>query len=291
MSNDFSNIKNLSSKIIKIMNDVRHLRKGGKNKVMNYTFAQEAEVSMMCGEAMCKHGVVMLTSIVDKTTIRHLTLKGTKSFLTTVKIDVTFIDVDSGESFTGSFFGEGSDYGDKGGYKAITGAVKYALLKTFLIGTDDEPERENDLDIMQKEYDDTYYKQKKSENNTNNTNKTSSVELSIEDKKRLTNAKILLHDTLTHDFDSRRSQWLEMYNDLSTLPNDLKNRIFSQLDSAQKENMKKYVGLIKDTISSPARVCSESSDVGSHTVHNYDTESPGGTAGVAVGVPENWISK
>lgn len=38
--------------------------------------------------------------------------------------------------------GEGMDTGDKAIYKAITGAQKYVLMKTFLIPTGDDPELE-----------------------------------------------------------------------------------------------------------------------------------------------------
>jgi len=38
--------------------------------------------------------------------------------------------------------GEGLDAGDKAPYKAMTGALKYALLQSFLLATGDDPEEE-----------------------------------------------------------------------------------------------------------------------------------------------------
>ena len=38
--------------------------------------------------------------------------------------------------------GEGADPGDKAPYKALTGALKYALLQSFLLATGDDPEDE-----------------------------------------------------------------------------------------------------------------------------------------------------
>ena len=38
--------------------------------------------------------------------------------------------------------GEGLDTGDKAPYKAMTGALKYALLQSFLLATGDNPENE-----------------------------------------------------------------------------------------------------------------------------------------------------
>ena len=38
--------------------------------------------------------------------------------------------------------GEGADTGDKAPYKAMTGALKYALLQSFLLASGDDPEDE-----------------------------------------------------------------------------------------------------------------------------------------------------
>ncbi len=53
------------------------------------------------------------------------------------------LDVDSGESHVSTAYGQGQDKGDKGVYKAATGAEKYFLLKTFLIATGDDAEKES----------------------------------------------------------------------------------------------------------------------------------------------------
>ena len=54
----------------------------------------------------------------------------------------TFIDVDTAEEITVKTAGEGLDSGDKAPYKAMTGALKYALLQSFLLATGDDPEDE-----------------------------------------------------------------------------------------------------------------------------------------------------
>jgi hypothetical protein len=64
--------------------------------------------------------------------------------ITRLKLTMGFIDGETGEKESfGPFFAEGADKSDKGSYKAMTGAVKYALLKTFLIPTGDDPEVED----------------------------------------------------------------------------------------------------------------------------------------------------
>ena len=54
----------------------------------------------------------------------------------------TFMDVDTAEEITVKVAGEGLDAGDKAPYKAMTGALKYALLQSFLLATGDDPENE-----------------------------------------------------------------------------------------------------------------------------------------------------
>jgi hypothetical protein len=54
----------------------------------------------------------------------------------------TFADVDSGEEIIAKVAGQGLDAGDKAPYKAMTGALKYALLQSFLLATGDDPEDE-----------------------------------------------------------------------------------------------------------------------------------------------------
>jgi hypothetical protein len=55
----------------------------------------------------------------------------------------TFSDVDSGEEIVAKVAGQGLDPGDKAPYKAMTGALKYALLQSFLLATGEDPEDEH----------------------------------------------------------------------------------------------------------------------------------------------------
>jgi len=59
-----------------------------------------------------------------------------------VVMSYTFSDVDSDEEIVAKVAGQGLDSGDKAPYKAMTGALKYALLQSFLLATGDDPEDE-----------------------------------------------------------------------------------------------------------------------------------------------------
>jgi hypothetical protein len=61
-------------------------------------------------------------------------------------MEFKFIDGETGEELVFHSEGEGQDAGDKGIYKAITGAQKYALMKAFMIPTGDDPEADSGVD-------------------------------------------------------------------------------------------------------------------------------------------------
>ena len=143
MSNSSSKLTNLAAKMILIMKEVEYIKKTGYNQFHGYKYATESDVTSEMSSAMQKHNVFMFSSIISRDCIQYKTRGGKDSFLITVQIQVTFVDVDSGEEFTGQFYGDGSDSDDKGIYKAITGAQKYALMKTFLVETGDDPERDD----------------------------------------------------------------------------------------------------------------------------------------------------
>lgn len=135
-----NNIKNLAVKMVKIMGDVSYIQKSGYNSFHKYRYATDADVALAFSESLKKNKVCMFSSVVERTSQVYQTRGNKNAFLVTVKLDLTFVDADSGESFTVSCYGDGSDADDKAIYKAITGAQKYALLKTFLVATGDDPE-------------------------------------------------------------------------------------------------------------------------------------------------------
>jgi hypothetical protein len=137
-------LKNLAQKMINIMQEVAYIPKTGFNAFHKYRYTTEADVSTALSKALIKHKVFMFSSVLERESKIYQTRTNKEAFLITVKLALTFIDVESGESFTGIFFGDGSDPDDKGLYKAMTGAQKYALMKTFLVATGSDPEQETD---------------------------------------------------------------------------------------------------------------------------------------------------
>lgn len=135
----------LYRKLNKIMEEVGSLDKDKKNTTQGYEYLSESNVKHAIQPLLVKHGVLFKVDLVRSYVDRELTTKmGGTLIKTEAELKYTFIDCDSKEMLEGTFMGSGTDSGDKGIYKAITGAIKYILTSTFLIPTGDDPEDEKD---------------------------------------------------------------------------------------------------------------------------------------------------
>lgn len=137
--------KSLAAALVKVMEAVDYIPKRGFNKTQGYPFAMDADIADKVRTEMAKQGVVMLPRVTAHS-VREIATKSGTAPINTVAMDFTFVHAGSGEAFTISTIGEGMDYGDKGVYKAMTGATKYALLKAFQIPTGDDPEGDEQTD-------------------------------------------------------------------------------------------------------------------------------------------------
>jgi len=136
--------KNIYQKLIEVSKAIEYLEKDKSNKMQGYKYLSEAKVKEVIKKQFEIQGIVFNYSTEE---VREYeispTSKGTKQFLTVVKGIYHFVDIDNpGEAVNGTWFGTGSDTGDKGLYKAITGGIKYVLNTNFLIPSGDDPENE-----------------------------------------------------------------------------------------------------------------------------------------------------
>jgi hypothetical protein len=130
--------KNLAQKMAQVMIDVTHVEKNGKNDFHKYKYATEADMVAPVRHALAKQGVCTIPRVVKEEWVKIVTKAGKEEFICRIKLEMDFTD---GEKvMTASACGEGQDAGDKAFYKAMTGATKYVICKTFLIPTGDDPE-------------------------------------------------------------------------------------------------------------------------------------------------------
>lgn len=123
-----------------VMQEVDYVQKKGENDFHGYKYATEADVLDRLRPAMVKHGLVLIPSVAQ---VSNIDQWGN----TTVSVHYTLAHIDGGvwpNPIVGAGCGGDKNrngVGDKGLYKAITGANKYLLFKLFQIETgNDEPE-------------------------------------------------------------------------------------------------------------------------------------------------------
>ena len=121
------------------------LKKGGQNDFDHYSYFSEAQYKELFTELFSKNNLELKFSELDYGTFEG-TGKQCNGRLT--KLEFTLYDVDTGFFETTVITGEGMDKGDKAGYKAYTGAVKYYLADTFLVATGDDAEKESPSENM-----------------------------------------------------------------------------------------------------------------------------------------------
>lgn len=135
-------IEKVAAKIHAVMAKVDSVAKAGRNDFHNYDYVREQDIVAIVRDAMVEVGLIIMPDVVEKTTTHAgTTQKGADQWLNDITVMYTLIDPESGQWIAARMCGSSIDSGDKGIYKAITGANKYMLMKTFQIGTDDDPEK------------------------------------------------------------------------------------------------------------------------------------------------------
>jgi hypothetical protein len=125
--------KGLHAKMVAVMGDLDGFHPTGRNKHFRYDYWETNQISGIFRGLFVKYGLTFNSDVVDI----DLIPTGEKGFLTTLKVLFTVTDQETGESISGHGVGQGDDTSDKGANKAFSGAMKYWLLKTFLLGGED----------------------------------------------------------------------------------------------------------------------------------------------------------
>lgn len=113
------------------------LKKGGKNDYSKYTYFSEAQYKELFTELFSEFGLEL-----KFTELEYITFDAGKGNGRMPRLQFTLMDIDTGFGEETIITGEGMDTGDKAGYKAYTGALKYYLANTFMVATGDDPEKD-----------------------------------------------------------------------------------------------------------------------------------------------------
>ena len=129
----------LYAKLARITGAVSKVPKSGYNAFHKYKYVTESDLVEALSGLLAAENVALLVSW-SMCTTRDPEAKGGP--VTTLEGTATFCCGDTGATHAVGIVGTGQDKGDKGVYKAATGAVKYLLMKCFLVDTGDDPERD-----------------------------------------------------------------------------------------------------------------------------------------------------
>ena len=132
---------NLRQKLAEVRRRIGYVQKRGHNERFNYSYVTAADIAGSVGDILAELGVVVIPTLED-ISYESAVGRGEATRMARVVMAYTFADVDSGEEVIAKVAGQGLDAGDKAPYKAMTGALKYALLQSFLLATGDDPEDE-----------------------------------------------------------------------------------------------------------------------------------------------------
>ena len=128
------NQKNIYQRLNCVMQEINYIQKGDKRVNNQYTYVSHDAVTEALHGPLTKNGIAVLPSVLE------MTQDGNR---TSVKVEVSFVNIDNPtDRFSVCHVGFGIDSGDKGPGKAISYACKYALLKTFLLETGDDPDHD-----------------------------------------------------------------------------------------------------------------------------------------------------
>lgn len=123
------------TKLNKILGEVGKVPKSGHNNFHNYDYVKEDDLTEHLRPLLAKHGLALIFNAVE--------LKEMPNSGLAVKTEIMIGDTD-GACIVATVWGMAQDKGDKAIWKAMTGAMKYWLYKTFLVSTGDDPERGDD---------------------------------------------------------------------------------------------------------------------------------------------------
>jgi hypothetical protein len=128
-----SEMSNLAKKLVEVMLAVKSVEKKGKNEAQSYDYVKAADVAGPIRAELAKRGVLLVPDVVETVHFEKAGKEGKSQQGIHIKVKYTFIDSEDGERLDFHGYGTGLDTGDKGIYKAHTGALKYALRMFFLL--------------------------------------------------------------------------------------------------------------------------------------------------------------
>lgn len=130
-------------RLAKVMGAVGSISKSRRNQQQGYNFRGIDDVYNELHEALAEHQVVPITRVLKAERTERPSKSGGVMFQVILTVETRFYAPD-GSSVAAETIGESMDSGDKASNKAMSAAMKYALLQTFCIPTEEKKDSEED---------------------------------------------------------------------------------------------------------------------------------------------------
>jgi hypothetical protein len=129
--------------IANIMTEVSAIGKNNKNAQQGYNFRGIDDLYNAIHPLFARNGVFITSDVVSNNREERTTAKGGLLLYTILRVKFTFYAID-GSSVFSIVEGEAMDSGDKSTNKAMSAALKYALMQMLLIPTEELKDADKD---------------------------------------------------------------------------------------------------------------------------------------------------
>lgn len=145
-------VPQIYSKMAAMLGDFDAVGKDSKNEQQGYKFRGIDALVNAAHQVLKKHGVFVTTNIVSqKSEVREVTRgNGKQGYDKVVELTVTYTFwAEDGSHVSSTIASEGLDSGDKATNKALSAALKYALIQTFQVPTEDMEDADRESPVLE----------------------------------------------------------------------------------------------------------------------------------------------
>lgn len=140
-------------KMSQVMAEIGYIAKAQTNTAQGFKFRGVDQFVNTLYPALVKHGVFMVPKVVqEQHDIREVVRSSGKASFDKyvyLLVEYTFYAEDGSSVTVGPIASEGMDSGDKATNKALSAALKYALIQTFSIPTEDMAEGDLESPVIE----------------------------------------------------------------------------------------------------------------------------------------------
>ena len=139
-------------KLHRVMSEIKSIGKDQKNLSQGFKFRGIDQFVNALHPLLIKNKLIMIPQVVNRqeSIIESIKADGKVSKQKSVQLIMAyvFIDVEDGSTYTATIPAEGLDAGDKATNKALSAGLKYTLIQTFMVPTEDMAEADLESPVL-----------------------------------------------------------------------------------------------------------------------------------------------